>query len=211
MTVTVTAVIPTVTFLVLASAAAITGLMLWRLRGKVQSHPGDTWWQIRYDSITLLPQHKVRPHTLSSWLDKGPPLGTSTVRTVASHRWSEQPSHFLFLPQQPIPPRATPSSLLDFVTGLLLCRSCAVNRSICEFTSRVHLCIRSSLTRFQPAYHAVPWASGHIYSICGQNSASNYLEITGTPLKLPSTLWGCSNVKDSPQGHPVLFKTTLTL
>ncbi|EDL94460.1 guanylate cyclase 2g, isoform CRA_b [Rattus norvegicus] len=58
MTASVTAVIPTVTLLVVASAAAITGLMLWRLRGKVQNHPGDTWWQIHYDSITLLPQHK---------------------------------------------------------------------------------------------------------------------------------------------------------
>lgn len=67
MAATVTAVIPTVTFLVLASAAAaITGLMLRKLRGKVQIrlHPGDTWWQIRYDSITLLPQHKVRPRAL---------------------------------------------------------------------------------------------------------------------------------------------------
>ncbi|GAB1302546.1 Guanylate cyclase 2G [Apodemus speciosus] len=58
MTATWTAVIPTVTFLALASAAAITGLMFWRLRGKVQGPPGDPWWQIRYDSITLLPQHK---------------------------------------------------------------------------------------------------------------------------------------------------------
>ncbi|XP_052028127.1 guanylate cyclase 2G [Apodemus sylvaticus] len=58
MTATWTAVIPMVTFLALVSAAAITGLMFWRLRGKVQSHPGDTWWQIRYDSITLLPEHK---------------------------------------------------------------------------------------------------------------------------------------------------------
>lgn len=63
MTATMTAVIPTVTFLVLASAAAITALVVRRLRGKVQSHPGDSWWQIPYDSITLLPQHKVRPHT----------------------------------------------------------------------------------------------------------------------------------------------------
>jgi len=77
MTASVTAVIPTVTLLVVASAAAITGLMLWRLRGKVQNHPGDTWWQIHYDSITLLPQHKVRPH---AFLAKGPPLGASTVR-----------------------------------------------------------------------------------------------------------------------------------
>ncbi|XP_031246562.1 guanylate cyclase 2G isoform X1 [Mastomys coucha] len=58
MTATMTAVIPTVTFLVLASAAAITALVVRRLRGKVQSHPGDTLWQIPYDSIVLLPQHK---------------------------------------------------------------------------------------------------------------------------------------------------------
>ncbi|XP_021512798.1 guanylate cyclase 2G-like [Meriones unguiculatus] len=55
---TVTAVIPTVTLLVLASVAAIVGLVLRILRGKAQSPHGDTWWQIPYESIALLPQHK---------------------------------------------------------------------------------------------------------------------------------------------------------
>uniref|UniRef100_A0A8C6N5G1 Guanylate cyclase n=1 Tax=Mus spicilegus TaxID=10103 RepID=A0A8C6N5G1_MUSSI len=81
MTATVTAVIPTVTFLVLASAAAITGLMLWRLRGKVQSHPGDTWWQIRYDSITLLPQHK--PSHQGTPVSRRNVSDTSTVKVSA--------------------------------------------------------------------------------------------------------------------------------
>lgn len=56
-------VILTATLLALASVAAIVGLVLLMLRGKVQSHHGNTWWQIHYDSITVLPQHKVRPHT----------------------------------------------------------------------------------------------------------------------------------------------------
>ncbi|XP_005063509.1 guanylate cyclase 2G [Mesocricetus auratus] len=51
-------VILTVTLLVLATVAAVTGLVLWMLRREAQSHHGNTRWQIRYDSITVLPQHK---------------------------------------------------------------------------------------------------------------------------------------------------------
>ncbi|XP_042121290.2 guanylate cyclase 2G-like [Peromyscus maniculatus bairdii] len=56
---TTPAVILTATLLALASVAAIVGLVLQMLRGKVQSHHGNTWWQIHYDSITVLPQHKL--------------------------------------------------------------------------------------------------------------------------------------------------------
>lgn len=56
---TTAVVVPTVALLV----AAIMALLLWMLKGRVQSHHGDTWWHIPYGSITALPQHKVRPHT----------------------------------------------------------------------------------------------------------------------------------------------------
>ncbi|XP_034370768.2 guanylate cyclase 2G [Arvicanthis niloticus] len=75
------------TFLVLASAAAITGLMLRRLRGKVQSHPGDTWWQIRYDSITLLPQHKPS--------HRGTPVSSCNVSNAPSGKISADCGSFV--------------------------------------------------------------------------------------------------------------------
>ncbi|XP_036032210.1 guanylate cyclase 2G-like [Onychomys torridus] len=56
---TMSVVILTATFLALATVAAIIGLVLWMLTGKVQSHHGNTLWQIHYDSITVLPQHKL--------------------------------------------------------------------------------------------------------------------------------------------------------
>ncbi|KAL1788700.1 guanylate cyclase 2G-like [Sigmodon hispidus] len=46
------------TLLVLVTVVAIIGLVLWMLSGKAHSHHGNTFWQIHYDSITVLPQHK---------------------------------------------------------------------------------------------------------------------------------------------------------
>ncbi|CAH6940926.1 guanylate cyclase 2G [Phodopus roborovskii] len=52
------AMILTATVLVLATVAALTGLVLGMMRGTGQSHHRNTSWQIHYDCITVLPQHK---------------------------------------------------------------------------------------------------------------------------------------------------------
>uniref|UniRef100_A0A8C6RCD0 Guanylate cyclase n=1 Tax=Nannospalax galili TaxID=1026970 RepID=A0A8C6RCD0_NANGA len=44
--------------LILVLGAAIIGLVLKVQRGKLQRHNKDTWWQISYDSITILPPNK---------------------------------------------------------------------------------------------------------------------------------------------------------
>ncbi|XP_035292550.1 guanylate cyclase 2G-like isoform X1, partial [Cricetulus griseus] len=80
-------VIITVTLLVLATVAAITGLVLWVVRGKAQSHHRNTSWQICYDSITVLPQHKPS--------QRGTPVSRHNVSDASLVKSSEDCSSFV--------------------------------------------------------------------------------------------------------------------
>ncbi|KAL6062085.1 hypothetical protein STEG23_024912 [Scotinomys teguina] len=75
------------TFLALATVAAIIGLVLWMLRGKVQSRHGNTFWQIRYDSIIVLPQHKPS--------QQGTPVSRYNVSNASTVKISADCSSFV--------------------------------------------------------------------------------------------------------------------
>ncbi|XP_069844023.1 guanylate cyclase 2G-like [Dipodomys merriami] len=53
-----TAVISTMTLFIVVLGAAIIGLVLRMHREKLQNDCKDSWWQINYDTITIIPQNK---------------------------------------------------------------------------------------------------------------------------------------------------------
>ncbi|XP_051002924.1 guanylate cyclase 2G-like [Acomys russatus] len=79
---TTAVVVPMVTLLV----ATIMALLLRMLRGKVQNHHGDTWWQVPYENITVLPQHKPS--------QRGSPVSRCSVSNAPTVKGSADCSSF---------------------------------------------------------------------------------------------------------------------
>ncbi|XP_048192250.1 guanylate cyclase 2G-like [Perognathus longimembris pacificus] len=72
------AVISTMTFLIMALGAAIIGLVLRMHREKLQNDDKDSWWQISYDTITILFQNKSSQRGIPA--TKGTMHSSPTVR-----------------------------------------------------------------------------------------------------------------------------------
>ncbi|ELW62084.1 Guanylate cyclase 2G [Tupaia chinensis] len=89
----VTALILTMTLLVSVLGAGIIGLILRMQRAKLQRQDKDTWWQINYDNITVLPPNK--PSQRGTPVSRGNSSNASSVISAdlssfaKSQQWEE--------------------------------------------------------------------------------------------------------------------------